>query len=281
MEEIFMESHDLWIFKHVAELQSVSKAAEKLGYVQPNVSQRIKSLEDELGVKLFMRNNRGVTLTEKGNVLLEYTNQIILLMDEAKSVISPQKWRESLTIGASQTISAVRIPQLFSSFLKEHKNMDVKVRTNDKQRLQEMLSYGELDGVFINGAYNSSQFETVYRYFEKIVLISPKHSQHDQTLIVNSDINCIYRNKMIDFANKSNFHDPTIIEFDSLESILQAAHDGLGITILPADVAYNRKEIKTVQYRELSDTIMIDFIIKRRKQKPQSLTKFIRFLQGT
>ncbi|CAH2714577.1 HTH-type transcriptional regulator YofA [Neobacillus rhizosphaerae] len=280
-----MESHDLWIFKHVAELHSVSKAAEKLGYVQPNVSQRIKSLEDELRVKLFMRNNRGVTLTEKGNVLLEYTNQIILLMDEAKSVISPQKWRESITIGASQTISAVRIPQLFSSFLKEHKNMDVKVRTNDKQRLQEMLSYGELDGVFINSADNSSQFETVYRYFEKIVLISPKHSQlekqHDQTLIVNSDINCIYRNKMIDFANKSYFHDPTIMEFDSLESILQAVHDGLGITILPADVAYNRKEIKTVQYQELSDTIMIDFIIKRRKQKPQSLTKFIRFLQRT
>jgi len=163
--------------------------------------------------------------------------------------------------------------------------MDVKVRTNDKQRLQEMLSYGELDGVFINGAYNSAQFEPVYRYFEKIVLISPKHSQlekqHDQTLIVNSDINCIYRNKMIDFANKSYFHDPTIMEFDSLESILQAVHDGLGITILPADVAYNRKEIKTVQYQELSDTIMIDFIIKRRKQKPQSLTKFIRFLQRT
>lgn len=61
-----MESHELKIFKHVAELQSVSKAAEKLGYVQPNVSQRIKNLENELGVQLFMRNNRGVTLTEEG-----------------------------------------------------------------------------------------------------------------------------------------------------------------------------------------------------------------------
>lgn len=84
-----MESHDLWIFKHVAELQSVSKAAEKLGYVQPNVSQRIKGLEEELGVRLFKRNNRGVTLTEEGNVLLEYTIQIMLLMDEAKSLVNP------------------------------------------------------------------------------------------------------------------------------------------------------------------------------------------------
>ncbi|MDQ0884761.1 LysR family transcriptional regulator [Peribacillus sp. V2I11] len=278
-----MESHDLRIFKHVAELQSISKAAEKLGYVQPNVSQRIKSLEDELGVRLFMRNNRGVTLTEEGNVLLEYTNHIILLMDEAKSIINPQKWRESLTIGASQTISAVKIPHLFSSFLREHKNIDVKVRTNDKQKLQEMLSYGELDGLFFSGTYNYPQFETVYSYFEKIVLISSKHgqfeNQHDQTLLVNSDKNCMYRNKMLDFSNKSNFHDPAIMEFDSLESILQAVHEGLGISILPADVAFSRKEVKAVQYQELSETIKIDFVIKHRKQQPQSLKKFIRFLQ--
>ncbi|MDW7617544.1 LysR family transcriptional regulator [Peribacillus simplex] len=279
-----MESHDLRIFKHVAELQSISKAAEKLGYVQPNVSQRIKSLEDELGVRLFIRNNRGVTLTEGGNVLLEYTNQIILLMDEAKSLINPKKWREPLTIGASQTISAVRIPQLFSSFLKEHKNIDVKVRTNDKQKLQEMLSYGELDGVFINGTYNYSQFETVYSYFEEVMLISPKQNQiekkQDQTLLINSDPDCIYRNILLDFSNKSNFKYPTIMEFDSLESIIQAVNDGLGISILPADIANSRKELKTVQYQELSEKIRIDFVIKHRKQQPQSLKKFIRFLQS-
>ncbi|WP_114353947.1 LysR family transcriptional regulator [Saliterribacillus persicus] len=277
-----MESHDLWIFKHVAELKSVSKAAEKLGYVQPNVSQRIKSLEDELGVRLFIRNNRGVTLTDEGLVLLEYTNQIIQLMDEAKSVVKPKKWRESLTLGASQTISAVRIPQLFSSFFKEHKNIDVKVRTHDTQKLQEMLSYGELDGIFAYGTFNSSQFESVYSYFEKIVLISPKkikfEKQYEQTLIVNSNPNCIYRNKTLGLSKENKFLDSTIMEFDSLESILQAVHDGLGISIIPADVAKSRKETQSIQYKELSETIKIDFIIKRKKQHPKSLTKFIRFL---
>lgn len=186
-----MENHDLWIFKHVSELQSVSKAAEKLGYVQSNVSQRLKSLEDELGVRLFIRNSRGVTLTEEGKVLLEYTNQILLLLDEAKSLINPKKWKDSLTIGAPQTISAVRIPQLLSSFLRENKNIDVKVRTQSKK-------------------------------------------QHVHTLIVNSDINCIYRNKLLDFSKEGNFQDPAIMEFDSLESILQAVNDGLGISIIPA-----------------------------------------------
>ncbi|PLS17356.1 LysR family transcriptional regulator [Bacillus sp. M6-12] len=280
-----MESHDLWIFKTVAKLQSVSKAAEKLGYVQSNVSQRIKCLEEELGTRLFIRNNRGVTLTNEGNVLLDYANQIILLMDEAKSIINPKKWRESLTIGAPQTISAVRIPNLLASFLLENKNIDVKVRTSDKQKLHEMLAYGELDGLFINGTSIQSQFDNVYSYFEKIVLISPKQCQmkkaQNPTLIVNSDTNCAYRNKLLDFANKNNFHDPTILEFDSLEAILQGVHDGLGISMLPADIVYNRKDLSSVQYQEQNETIKIDFVIQHRKQHPQSLKKFVRFLQKT
>ncbi|MEC2074621.1 LysR family transcriptional regulator [Metabacillus fastidiosus] len=278
-----MDNHELWVFKHVAELQSVSKAAEKLGYVQSNISQRIKSLEDELGVRLFTRNNRGVALTEEGNVLLQYTNQIILLMDEAKSAVNPKKWRQSLVIGASQTISAVKIPQLLSFFLKEHQNIDVKVRTNNRQKLQEMLSSGELDGIFINGIYNDSQFYSIYSYYEKVVLLSPKHSQFEKTrcttLIVNSDTNCIYRNKMIDFSQENNISDPTMLEFDSLESILQAVADGLGISIIPADVAAKRKEIQAIQYKEMSERVKIDFIIKRRKQQSQSLKKFIDFLK--
>ncbi|MBY0596743.1 LysR family transcriptional regulator [Bacillus bingmayongensis] len=278
-----MERHDLWIFKHVAELQSISRAAEKLGYVQPNISQRIKNLEDELGVKILKRNNRGVTLTEQGKVLLDYTNEIMFLMNEAKSKINPKKWRESLIIGASQTISAVKVPQLFSSFLESDKNIDLKLKTNNNVKLQEMLLYGELDGIFLSGTYNESHFETVYSYFENIILISQKRTQiekqHHQTLLVNSDPNCIYRKKLLDYCNKSDFDQKTIMEFDSLESIMQAAHDGLGISILPANVAYSRNKPKTIHYEELPETVKIDFVIKRRKQQPQGLKKFIRFLQ--
>ena len=89
--DLFLESHDLWIFKHVAELQSISRAAERLGYVQPNISQRIKNLEDELGVKILKRNNRGVTLTEEGDVLFDYTNPIMLLITHANSKINTQQ----------------------------------------------------------------------------------------------------------------------------------------------------------------------------------------------
>lgn len=279
-----LESHELKIFKHVAELQSVSKAAEKLGYVQPNVSQRIKNLENELGVRLFMRNNRGVTLTEEGEKLLDYTNEILQLIDEAKTAINPNKWRESLKIGASQTISAVKIPSLLSAFLKESNNLDVKVRTSNNLMLEEMLFYGEVDGIFVNNSSkNTSDCEIVYSYLEKIILISPIlnpiHINSNQTLIVNSDRNCIYRKQLLEWSKESNFHSSHIIEFDSLESIIQAVHDGLGISIIPADIAETRKGTKEIIFTELPKKIKIDFLIKNKKQQTPGLKKFIRFLR--
>ncbi|ENQ3105875.1 DNA-binding transcriptional regulator, LysR family [Bacillus sp. 491mf] len=270
-----MESHDLWIFKHVAELQSISRAAEKLGYVQPNISQRIKSLEEELGVKLLERNNRGVTLTEDGKILLNYTNQIMMLMDEAKSKLNPKRWRESLIIGAPQTISAVKVPRLLASFLQSNHNINVKVKTANKLQLQEMLAYGEADGIFISTPYNDSQFESAYHYFEDIVLIS-SNEQQQPTLLVNSDPSCIYRNKLFDFAEKQNWIQPAIMEFDSLESMLQAVHAGLGISILPADVI---ERTKAIHHQKLQHKMKIDFIMKRGKQRSQSLEKFILFLK--
>ncbi|ANF94816.1 LysR family transcriptional regulator [Paenibacillus bovis] len=279
-----MESHDLRIFKQVADLQSVSKAAEKLGYVQPNVSQRIKSLEDELGVRLFVRNNRGVTLTEQGITLLDYANRVIQLLDEAVTLLHPAQSKDCLTIGASQTVSAVKIPQLFASFLGGAGHMDVKLKTKDKQHLLTMLSYGELDGAFVQGTYNTAQFDTVYRYWEEMILISSDSvtavQNHAPVLIVNGDKNCIYRQQTLDYAKTHYLEHPIVMEFDSLEAILQAVHDGLGMSVVPAAVVHSRNNISMMQRHPLSTRIPIDFIIKHKKKQPSGLQKFIRFLQN-
>ncbi|MEH7487426.1 LysR family transcriptional regulator, partial [Priestia megaterium] len=233
-----MESQDLRIFKCVAETKSLSKAAEVLGYVQPHISQRIKNLEEELGTKLLIRTNRGVTLTNEGEALFNYAQRILLLMEEAKAEVNPNKFKRSLIIGASQTVSATKVPSLFSSFLKEHRDIEVKIKTDRKQVLQEMLSYGEIDGLFLSGTYNEAQFETVYHYAEKMVLISPLYEapeEKDQpTLLINSDGNCIYRNRLLEFSKEHHLHKANIMEFDSLEAILQGVRDGLGMSVVHA-----------------------------------------------
>ena len=74
-----MEINDLIIFKTVANEGSISKAAKELGYVQPNVTERIKKLEQELETPLLHRDNKGVSLLPSGDILLDYTNKILAL----------------------------------------------------------------------------------------------------------------------------------------------------------------------------------------------------------
>lgn len=283
-EELKLESQDLRIFKCVAEEKSLSKAAEVLGYVQPHISQRIKNLEEELGTKLLTRTNRGVTLTDEGEALFNYAQRILLLMEEAKAEVNPNKFRTSLIIGASQTVSAIKIPSLFSSFLKEHRNIEVKLKTDRKQVLQEMLSYGEIDGLFLSGTYNEAQFERVYRYAEKMVLILPTDEDIEEkappTLLLNSDVNCIYRNRLLAFAKEYHTHKANMMEFDSLEAILQGVRDGLGMSVVPASVVNSRGDMKRIEYQELAEDVQIDFIVKKGKQRSQSLKKFSRFLES-
>ena len=64
------------IFLKVCETGSFSKAAEALNYTQSGISQMIAGLEEELGVKLFARINRGVTLTDNGTRLLPYVREL-------------------------------------------------------------------------------------------------------------------------------------------------------------------------------------------------------------
>lgn len=281
-EELRVESQDLRIFKYVAEAKSLSKAAEILGYVQPHISQRIKNLEDELDTKLFIRTNRGVTLTDEGEALFNYAQRILLLMDEAKAEVNPNKFRNSLIIGASQTVSATKVPFLFSSFLKENKNIEVKIKTDRKQVLQEMLSYGEIDGLFLSGTYNEAQFETAYHYAEKVVLIAPLYEGREETdqptLLINSDVNCIYRNRLLAFSKEHHINKANIMEFDSLEAILQGVRDRLGMSVVPASVVNSRGDMQSIHYQELSEDVQIDFVIKKGKQRSPSLKKFIHFL---
>ncbi|MFP7732104.1 LysR family transcriptional regulator [Priestia aryabhattai] len=277
-----MESPDLRIFKCVAETKSLSKAAEVLGYVQPHISQRMKNLEEELGTKLLTRTNRGVTLTDEGEALFNYAQRILRLMDEAKAEVNPNKFRKSLVIGASQTVSAIKVPSLFSSFLKEYQNIEVKIKTDRKQVLQEMLSYGEIDGLFLSGTYNEAQFDSVYRYVEKMVLILPPYEDREEnaqpTLLINSDVNCIYRNRLLAFSREHHINKGNIMEFDSLEAILQGVRDGLGMSVVPASIVNSRSDMQSIQYQELSEDVQIDFVVKKGKQRSQSLKKFISFL---
>lgn len=112
--------HHLYYFKAIAEEGSVSKAAEKLRIGQPTLSAQLRTFEDTLGVKLFDRLHRRLSLTEQGRVALDYAKTIFKMGSEMVEVLHDQMkpMRPTLHIGALDSIPKQVILQLVKQALR-------------------------------------------------------------------------------------------------------------------------------------------------------------------
>jgi DNA-binding transcriptional LysR family regulator len=109
-----MDLVSLDIFRTVAEEGSVTGAARRLDRVQSNVTTRLRQLEADLGVALFSRDGRRMTLTHEGRVLLDYAHRLQSLVAEARAALMPGA--ERLRLGAMESTAASRLPGPLARF---------------------------------------------------------------------------------------------------------------------------------------------------------------------
>jgi len=121
-----VELNDLRIFRAVAEYGSVSKAAMELGYVQSNVTARIKLLEKELHTALFYRHKRGMVLNPEGKRLLEHTREILARAEEIKQIFADQSAPSGvLDIGIVETVTA--LPDILSAYYEKYPQVELSL----------------------------------------------------------------------------------------------------------------------------------------------------------
>lgn len=162
-----MEINDLIIFKTVANEGSISKAAKELGYVQPNVTERIKKLEQELETPLLHRDNKGVSLLPSGDILLDYTNKILALLEEAKDEIKTSA--SSYVIATSQSI----LTNYLSMRIKENfRNYQIYIESSSY--LQKLLQQQKVDMVITYDDYPDAAFKKVFTTSISIGLLKAK-----------------------------------------------------------------------------------------------------------
>lgn len=274
-----MEINDLRIFQMVAYEKSISKAALNLGYAQSNITMRIKVLENELNTTLFTRNNRGVTVTPNGEKLLEYADKIIALVDEATEEFSSSKISSKLTIGATQTISASRLPKLFALFYDKNPSVSLVLKTDKQEVLLDKLSKHELDGAFIYDEYPSIKFKEVFSFMEETVLVSstPIKDINNITtpIIVNTDTYCPYGKLLKKWFAINHLSPVNILEFDTLESILNGVNSGLGVSLLPKSILPKNNNFHVYDLGEDFNKLKLKFIINDHVKLNASLKSFI------
>ncbi|MCH5584099.1 LysR family transcriptional regulator [Shimazuella sp. AN120528] len=233
-----MDSKDLRIFHTVAQEKSITRAAEVLGYVQSNVTARIRQLEKEVGIPLFYRSKKGMILTKAGHNLLEYSGKIIHLLDEAlKSVQYTAAPSGPLVIGALETTAAVHMPKLLKAFLHQYPEVKLSLcigHTNDL--MEKVLDY-RLDGAFVNGKVDHPDLEQVLVFKEELVLVSENSTAELSDLMSKPMLflgrGCSMRDRLEQWMEEEGIEDTNIMEFGTLEAILGGASAGLGVSLLP------------------------------------------------
>jgi DNA-binding transcriptional LysR family regulator len=151
-----VDLRQLEIFVKVAELGSFSKAADALFLTQPTVSEHIRTLEDELGVRLLDRLGRGAAVTKGGALLLSYAQRLLALAREARQAMESFQGRMSgeLLVGASTIPGEYILPALIGRFKEKFPDIAITLLIGSSQAVTEWVAEGRAE-VGVVGARSS------------------------------------------------------------------------------------------------------------------------------
>ncbi|MBE5106207.1 LysR family transcriptional regulator [Bacillus thuringiensis] len=233
-----MDIKDLTVFYEVAKEKNISHAAKNLNYVQSGVTMRMKQLENELGVPLFYRNGKGVTLTSNGEILLTYAKQIIHLMDQSIKAVQSNgtEPKGALKIGCTESTTAIRLPPILASYYEKYPKVDLILETNTTKQLTHLVLERKLDGAFIAGSTQHAELQTNVFREEELVLISKNPLSsfkeiEDMNLLAFSH-GCYYRSLLEDWLQEEGILPKRVLEFGTIEAILACVKSGMGIAII-------------------------------------------------
>src|ERR1035438_9569753 len=164
----------LRIFKAVVEYGGVNKAAEKLHRVPSNVTTRVKQLEESLGTKLFVRQNRRLALSQEGRLLLTYADRLLRLASEAETALRNGKPRGTLRIGALESTSATRLPPVLSRYHQLYPDVQIELVTGTSGALVSRVHRQDVESAFVAEPFNAQGLAMQSVFVEELVLITPK-----------------------------------------------------------------------------------------------------------
>ncbi|MCT5774955.1 LysR family transcriptional regulator NmoR [Pseudomonas aeruginosa] len=240
-----MDLSSLEIFRAVAHEASVTRAAQQLQRAQSNVTTRIRQLEEDLGVELFLRDGKRMSLTERGSEFLAYAEQLLALADEARQSMHPAEPGGRLRLGSMESTAASRLPALLASYHKACPRVALEVSTGTSRALFDGVRARRLDCALVAagpgwaGELDGSGLRGEPLFREELLMILPAehppvHDVAEVRLRTLADFarGCTYRQ----LAEDSLGTPLTVQEVGSYHAILACVAAGACVGVLPRSV---------------------------------------------
>ncbi|RAK04201.1 DNA-binding transcriptional LysR family regulator [Halanaerobium saccharolyticum] len=283
-----MHIESLKYFQEIAKVKSISKVASNSHISQPALSQQIQKLEDFLGKELFIRSNRGVKLTESGEIVLKYADNIIRIYNKMIADLNDQESKE-IKIEGEYTIATYCLPcAILNMQFKFPKHKYNLVAASSDKIEQDVLS----DICEVGFTTHPAQAKNLYSeevINEKVVLISPPAFDLPEKLKLEEILahkfvilkeDCIIKEKFKDALGDldHNFSEIDVItQLDSTEAIKTLVRKGYGVAFVPYNAVrdeFSAKEINVSRIKDYDLDYDIYMINKRAEFVSQDVKEF-------
>ncbi|PHS35810.1 MAG: LysR family transcriptional regulator [Alkaliphilus sp.] len=288
-----MHIENLRFFYMVGKAKSISKIANEVHISQSALSQQIQKLENHLGFNLLTRSNKGVELTEKGQIVFKYADHIVRTYTKMQSDLNSHE--SIIRIEGTYPIATYALPCTLYRMKKKFPKHKYELISNSSENITNNILNDICDIGFVNGKPSAKNIQSLYVGSDKIILVAEQNTSIPQkidmkdllkyTLIMLNDRFEI--KKTIEIKLKEigfSCDDLNIIfKLDSLEAIKSSISKGYGLAFLP--YMSIKKELYTKQFKSIKidgfDPINeIHLIHKNNQHFNNSLVAFVNYFSS-
>jgi LysR family nitrogen assimilation transcriptional regulator len=267
-----MELSQLRTMIHVAELGSLSKAADRMRIAQPALSRQVRLLEEELGVRLFARHGRGMVLTEQGHDVLAHAMRVMAELEEIRAHAADANAPLSgqIAIGLPPTVADIISVPLVAAFGKSHPRAMLRLVSAYTGYLLDWLHRGEIDLAILYDPRTARSLRSRPLLLENLFLIGPPEAgfstvralpfkELEGKRLLLPSVRHGLRTIVERCATEAGIALDVVVEADSYATLKDLVRAGHGWTILP--LAPIHGDIKA---RRLTGAPLIDPVPVRR-----------------
>ncbi|MBO4680068.1 MAG: LysR family transcriptional regulator [Lachnospiraceae bacterium] len=278
----------------ITETGSFTKAAQALSLSQPAVSQHVKQLENDLGVKLFDYAHNKFNLTPEGEIVVTYARRMAALYSKMEEELRNERGvMRSFTVGITHTAESSAIIEALAAYANTIDGLNLKIFTYTTDKLYSMLKNYELDFAFVEGKTNDSELRYAMLDTDCLVLaVSPGHKLASQSLITvnqlkeeklilrlpNSNTRSLFTASLE--SQNLNINDFNIVmEIDSIATIKDLIRRDFGVSVLAKSACVDevkKGKLKLLAIENLSMMREINIVYQKDFEHPEIIDSIVK-----
>ncbi|EMX5422905.1 LysR family transcriptional regulator [Listeria innocua] len=263
-----MDIENMKAFNKVAELKSISAAANELHHLQSNMSNKIKNIEKQFQTQLFFRHSNGVELTKEGEKIYQQFKKMILLWEETIDIINNEE--ETISIGITQSSLPMEFNTIIKEFYQQFPNKKLSIVIGSTSELIPKIANRELTIAYVaelekENLFQDSQIISQTLSWDKLVFAGNTAGKSVQKILAEERLyvfskQCYSYRALAALINDFNIPNVSISEINIPETLVEICNNELGVGIIPESIALNyhflNYETLPTEYAALRKTLI-------------------------